>query len=600
VLVTAWLLVLTGGCGLVVGCALVTRLDSDCCFVRAGDRVLLATWLGLLVVTTILLVLSLFGPLSPLVVVSALSVSMGISLVGRQHRRVLRFLGRGFAKDTVVGVLALAGGTAAYCSQVIVWYDSGLYHVQTIKWLSEYGLVPGLAMIHSRFGFISSWFTLPAVFNHGILVARVASLPGALCLWLLVVQASLSTARVARQRCGFHDLFFVAFAGISLPLILVYGVPNSSSPDFPVIVLTGLVAWSMLATARDGRAGSGSGTVLSADLIPLLLAAGATSIKLSALPLLVVAGCFYAFRGKFSPKRTVAAAGVGAAFFLPVAAGGILTSGCAFYPSPFLCFDVPWSLGAQAAAQETSLVTEIARWGGAAPPDATPWNWMLSWVRTEQASLSLLLLSALACASLLVSRLRKAAGAGYVIALGGAGTLFMLVSAPTWRFGLGYLVLLPALAVAHFGAPMLSNLEPDRRVPLAGRFGFLASAAAALIALHVHVVPRPSYRLLDEALAAGTVASVDRPHFNLLLPPRTWNIAYDADRRTGTTVAAENPIIEDRVGDLEYYRPEDLEKSDLCWDAPLPCAKERLTDVLLRERKRGLKGGFQRPETVRQ
>ncbi|EMO63800.1 hypothetical protein LEP1GSC133_1179, partial [Leptospira borgpetersenii serovar Pomona str. 200901868] len=34
-------------------------------------------------------------------------------------------------------------------------YDSGLYHIQSIKWIQEYSVVPGLANLHGRFGFNS-------------------------------------------------------------------------------------------------------------------------------------------------------------------------------------------------------------------------------------------------------------------------------------------------------------------------------------------------------------------------------------------------------------------------------------------------------------
>ena len=42
--------------------------------------------------------------------------------------------------------------------------DTESYHIQMVKWLKEYGTVPGLANLHERFGFNSSWFTSIALF----------------------------------------------------------------------------------------------------------------------------------------------------------------------------------------------------------------------------------------------------------------------------------------------------------------------------------------------------------------------------------------------------------------------------------------------------
>ena len=46
-------------------------------------------------------------------------------------------------------------------------YDTGLYHAQSIRWIEEYGVVPGLANLHSRFGYNSAAFALCALFGGG-------------------------------------------------------------------------------------------------------------------------------------------------------------------------------------------------------------------------------------------------------------------------------------------------------------------------------------------------------------------------------------------------------------------------------------------------
>ena len=43
--------------------------------------------------------------------------------------------------------------------------DTESYHIQSVKWIQEYGSVPGLVNLHERFGFNSSWFSSVALFG---------------------------------------------------------------------------------------------------------------------------------------------------------------------------------------------------------------------------------------------------------------------------------------------------------------------------------------------------------------------------------------------------------------------------------------------------
>jgi hypothetical protein len=47
--------------------------------------------------------------------------------------------------------------------------DTGIYHAQTIHWIEAYPAVPGLANLHERLGYDSSWLMLNAVFSLSFL-----------------------------------------------------------------------------------------------------------------------------------------------------------------------------------------------------------------------------------------------------------------------------------------------------------------------------------------------------------------------------------------------------------------------------------------------
>jgi hypothetical protein len=584
-----------GGSGLIVGNFLLAWLDPSSCFDRRGDRVIVSTWIGVLVLANLYLAISLFAPLSPSVTIPATLLLLGASLWSQQVRCNLGVLLGLFTPSTLVGSLALILGVSAYCSQVVVWYDSGLYHVQIIKWLSEFGLVPGMAQIHSRLGFISSWFALPATFSQGFLQDRVTALPGALCLLLTLVQSLTAYLRIAGGRARTEDFFFLVATLLAVPVILVWGMPNSPTPDLPVIVLGLVVAWAMLAISCGEKSGDHSGRALGVELVPLLLAVGAGSIKLSAVPLVAVGGCFYLCTGRLCLRKIVVAGSLPALGLTPLGAAGIVTTGCAFYPSSFLCIDAPWSLGAAFAKQEFINNRNWLRWGGLAPDQATGWNWFLPWVKTEMLATAMVLLSFFAVIWIVASRVSEIRrGIIYIVALGISGITFMLYSSPSWRFGVCYLVVLPALVVAIKAKTFHMLNIPDKIMRLPKNFGLIATVTAVVIGGHAHVLPRPSYQLLDHAVASKLVVSEDSPHFNPLLPPKLWRLGYEADVETGKMHVIENVIVLDHTSDIVYYRPENPYMIDQCWDAPLPCSIVKLKNIKLRQPTKGIAGGFEK------
>ncbi len=60
-----------------------------------------------------------------------------------------------------------------------LFYDTGLYHIQNIKWFTEYSLIPGLANLNDRFGFniisyyLSNYFIYPHTLNLSYISASL-------------------------------------------------------------------------------------------------------------------------------------------------------------------------------------------------------------------------------------------------------------------------------------------------------------------------------------------------------------------------------------------------------------------------------------------
>lgn len=580
-------------------------------FQRAGDRFLISVWLGLVILAQLLLSVSHFAPLTPLCGALVGAAVSGLALPARGVRaEAVRLKGLLRRPRLIFGLTALTLGVAAYASQPVTFFDTGLYHFQNIKWLSEYGAVQGLGLLHDRFAFTPAWFALAAPFDAGPFEARAAAVANGFALLVFSLHALVCARRCAAGEGRGSDWLVVLAFTLVLPPVLFWRMPASASPDMPVFFLAVAVAWAVC-LSEESRARLGD---RAARLIPLLLAAGAAGVKLNALPLLVVASVYYVWGGGLNVRRVLSAAAAVALLLLPTLAHRFVVSGCPLYPSKLMCVDVPWSVGVRQAERHTRVIREWARWDGVAPPWANGWNWIVPWatrgftlknspipllcvlvagagafvrVKTRlraQGLLALLagtagmlvflqwrgpgLLMALVAGAAAVAALtRRGAefvGRAWVLALGLAGAALTLYAGPTLRFGLGYTAILFAALLIPVAVRFVEDASEfdgwRRRATLASLL-----TACGLVLFTLTIVLETSTRV-----GAGVEGRVRR----LLIPP----------------LLPEAVLSPREVNGLKYTIPADWEQ---CWASALPCAGRDLPgDVTLRDPARGLGAGF--------
>ncbi|HEY9815379.1 MAG TPA: hypothetical protein V6D20_06210 [Candidatus Obscuribacterales bacterium] len=527
----------------------------------------LITWLGVLGIAIALFSMSLWLPLSPLV---GLAVGGGLAAIAFKQSSVRHDLQTlrqaiGWKQGLGMGVLALLAAAAAV--QPVTWIDTGLYHYGTLRWLADYGTVVGVALIHDRFGFASSWFALAAPFNPMVLDGRGTAIANGFLLWLLLLQGWAVLTRIVSSKATIPDWFGASSLGLLIALFfgstLMMEIVVSPSPDIPIILLAILLASFLLISDEQNP--------MTADglaFIILGLGAAAVTVKLSGLPLLAIGGLFFVGRYYQKPRSLLVGLGLVAMILLPITLFGWLTSGCPLYPSSVMCLDLPWSLPQDAGEEARAQIHGWQLWFGS-PPEGTPW---LPWVFREWISLGITnklllglgLLSTVATVLLLHRWWRSPyraviRGPIWVSALGLLGSAFTLILSPLIRFGLGYLILIPAMAIAWLGhawiEPRWQRL-PRPELQLGGPWPWI------------------SVGLVGAIVAVTTVHGY--PH--LLLPPPL------PPARVTTA----------QMQDISYVHPIDV-GVDLCWDAPNPCALGPLEEeVRLRQPDRGLAGGFER------
>ena len=114
----------------------------------------------------------------------------------------------------------------------IIMDDTESYHIQSIKWIREYGSVPGLVNLHERFGFNSSWFSSVALFQWPGGTENFTSLNGVLSMWFCYWL--ISRYHEERQQNHHHGAFsiLVVFICCLIAWPLFRGNTASTNYDF--------------------------------------------------------------------------------------------------------------------------------------------------------------------------------------------------------------------------------------------------------------------------------------------------------------------------------------------------------------------------------
>lgn len=532
--------------GLAIGTLLLAQFDCVAPLECILDRIILAAWIGILVFGALLLLLALVAPLSTPASVTILALAgCGSVLIWRRHG-IARLVKSSLASSAPAIAILVPIAAFTFAGPVDL-YDTGLYHYQAVKWLSEVGVAPGLSFLHARLGHQSSWLALAAAYDNGVMEARVPAILGGYATLLVALHFVSLLSRIAAGGQRLSATFLAAGYATILPPAIWWEASNSLSPDWPVWILSLMCFWSIL-LASELKAGFWT---------PVLISLCAASIKLAALPLVFFAVLFYATRVQ-KPKSRVLCVGACALGLLPIMATQFIATGCPAFPSTWLCASAPQS---EVAAAHQAAILEWGRWGGTAPEGSGALDWFLVWCRAPD-KLALLALS-LACALFLLldKQSWKLAGVRWVFSTAVAGALLLFVTSPNPRFGLGFFAAFPALALAallhrwggsHSNGPSFST----------GRSLRALAVALGAITLALGFARDRSYtEATDVNLNYG-----QRLVLPERLPGEPGSIALVRNRRSFKKQVLQ--FEKKTVNDVHYISPV---SGDQCWAASIPC-----------------------------
>jgi len=371
------------------------------------------------------------------------------------HRQIRRSLGDWWRetsriKKVLLPILFLLW--AYFSSRGYMAYDSDLYHAQSIRWMEEYGVVPGLGNLHERFAYNSAAFAVNALYSMKWLLGR--SLHTASGFFALLLSATaLELGRTWKEKK--LRLADYAMIGAVYYLVTIWDEVTAPSSDYLIMcTLFFIVIKWLLCLERDSSAAG-------EKLVPygLLCVAGvyALTLKLTAglILLLVIKPAVSLIRGK-RWREILLYLGLGLLVCLPWMARTVVISGWLLYPFPALdLFSVDWKMPAGPIAVDAA---QIKTWGRALYDarlvDLPMHQWVPGWFSTTLSGMEkLLILGDLACILLfviyavfsLVKKRKENLDVLLVLATVISSYAFWQYSAPILRYGYAYVLLVDLL-----------------------------------------------------------------------------------------------------------------------------------------------------------
>lgn len=383
-------------------------------------------------------------PLSLGISVAALAVGYALLVAYRVRlRETLSFQCVGAAVPVLLVV-------SLFASRPLRHFDTGLYHVQSVKWCTTYPLVRGLANLHERLAFNSLWTPLSAVVDFPAFAGLACFPITCLLLFAFGWAASIAIWRM-KDSCPKDEDVFLAACGCFWMWLVVSDstlvVLPSLSSDVPVYFTTLVCAYLLL------RFGS------QRDYLDLFqaLAVGALALtfKVSAAPLFLFLLVFFAFTWLRDGKKPAAARSSWVPTGIVVAALLALWVARSVYLSGYLVFPIsataltflPWHLPIPMAQQLVETLQTWARAPGIAPELVLASSgWVGGWIERlaeEEIFYTSVAYAIFGGAMIVASRAasRREAVTKYwpVAVMLAAGVVYWMLTAPDTRYGFAYL-----------------------------------------------------------------------------------------------------------------------------------------------------------------
>lgn len=390
----------------------------------------------------------------------------------------------------------------------VEYYDTYLYHAQSIRWIEEYGIAEGLGNLHNRFAYNSAFFCLQALFSFSFLLGRsLHTLNGLIVCFFLCY--AICSMKAWKQKKFFASDIVRAGIIVYYSLEMIYCAPSTDILAMGIVLYI-FTKWISYWEDNESR--------IPSYIFLCIMSLWGISIKLSSAMLILVAlyPLILLVRNK-SWKQIVYYLVLGLIVIAPFLIRNVVISGYLIYPYPELdLFQVDWKMSAERAINDRH---EIAAWGRGFD-DVLDYTkpvgvWLPLWYEKLSNFLKVMLWSTLVafvvglirivckiCRGIKADKASLMSSCQYLLILGvmAVSLTFWLIGAPLPRYGAAYLLIIPLFV---FGELLMKinkkNMETVMVAPICMAFcmGVLISPFLKIRLTDVPERLTPDYRTFE-------------------------------------------------------------------------------------------------------
>lgn len=344
----------------------------------------------------------------------------------------------------VAGMLLCIGMTMVYTVQAPGHYDTGLYHAQAIRWIEEYGVVPGLGNLHMRLAYNSAFMSLQALFSLEWLMGRsLHTLNGFFALFC--ISYAVMTIRV-RKECGWRTSDLLKCAMV-IYIVLLRSAISSPATDLWAMLLILYICAKWCEFAEDGEKSAAPWCFVC------LVGFYAVTVKLSAGPIILLTIYPLYLLIKDKDIKQIAGNIVAAVMIvLPWLVRNVIISGYLIYPYAGIdLFHVDWKMDRSVLFRDSLDIKRFGRGTNRLPEyDDAVFRWIPVWFKRQGIPYKIIILAGSICAIVLLYQLWRYIRKKQVREAVFAATLvislvFWFMTAPLIRYGGVYFWIMIAL-----------------------------------------------------------------------------------------------------------------------------------------------------------
>jgi hypothetical protein len=551
-----------------------TQRDSE---IETGTRTTVVGMLGFMAISAVGLIVNFFMPVDTVVSITLLSVGLVLFFLYIKKADLIS------TPFQWVIVLLLAFYTGLYIFVKVWLYDTGLYHLQTVKWITSAPVPFGLANLHHRFGYNSAWYIIGAVMEPPRQIVHAPYfIINPLITFFYGTGVFFSIRKVLQKQFSFSDGFMILSF---IPWLWHLGFQTASlSNNTPVFLLVALMVYLVI-YELEGKREPGSATVC---LLIFLFSLFAVTLKLSVAGFAAGSVLFAVIQGvrkkgiTLKSKPFVIILFAVPVIIIPWLIRGVFLSGAPLYPSKIgFIPGLKWSVPTVMIEEDAAVIKRFARVGNNPTAVSSNWKWVKPWFRRNYQNLKSIAVPGIVGVILLVISGSAGIGRGpwrlliVPLAVSTGGVVFWFLTAPAVRFGYGYL---HAASLLVFGFSLYRLLEWLTR--FVGRFTAVDSESSALFIFGIATLFRARTDIfLFLATGAAIIIFIQRgkKYLGITVVFALFITLFFNPYLSG--YFGENLFMEGRVPSVQTIERRTTDGAvinkpvgtDQCWDSPLIC-----------------------------